>query len=288
MPEVFPAWDKLPKEAGPGDEVFGRRLRTVKALRSRTPPRFVVAPIQAFLQPVPTVEVLARSSRTAPGRRLEPGRGADRLAGREGDDPGRGGRGRRRVQPPRRHPRRLPARRLRPDPRRVLRRRGRVDPPVRRRDPALARQGRVGRPDRRPPLRRRRPLQLRPRRRRLPRRGLGRPGRAERPPRGGPPLPRPGRRPQGAVHGRIDLRQADQASVDRPLDPLGRLAGGDLPPPDRVDRAVLGRADQGQGGAGRGLGRRPGPDRLPQRGRGRAARARSSPRPRSPGRAGSN
>ena len=33
MPEVFPAWDKLPKEAGPGDEVFGRRLRVVKALR---------------------------------------------------------------------------------------------------------------------------------------------------------------------------------------------------------------------------------------------------------------
>src|SRR5271155_2214959 len=54
IPEVFPAWDKLPKEAGPGDEVFGRRLRVVKALRSETPPRFVVAPIQAFLQPVPT------------------------------------------------------------------------------------------------------------------------------------------------------------------------------------------------------------------------------------------
>ena len=53
----------MPKEAGPGDEVFGRRLRTVKALRSSTPPRFVVAPIQAFLQPVPTTETLERSSR---------------------------------------------------------------------------------------------------------------------------------------------------------------------------------------------------------------------------------
>ena len=63
MPEIFPAWDRLPKEAGPGDEVFGRRLRVVKALRSEVPPRFVVAPIQAFLQPVPTPEILARSSR---------------------------------------------------------------------------------------------------------------------------------------------------------------------------------------------------------------------------------
>ncbi len=67
MPEVFPAWDKLPKEAGPGDEVFGRRLRTIKALRSSSPPRFVVAPIQAFLQPVPTVEVLERDRRGRSG-----------------------------------------------------------------------------------------------------------------------------------------------------------------------------------------------------------------------------
>jgi transcription-repair coupling factor (superfamily II helicase) len=63
-PELLPAWEKLPREAGPGDEVFGRRLRTIKALGSSAPPRFVVAPIQAFLQPVPTAEVLARSSKT--------------------------------------------------------------------------------------------------------------------------------------------------------------------------------------------------------------------------------
>ena len=62
-PEVFPSWEKLPKEAGPGDEVFGRRLRVVKALRGANPPRFVVAPIQAFLQPVPTAEVLAKASK---------------------------------------------------------------------------------------------------------------------------------------------------------------------------------------------------------------------------------
>ena len=64
MPEVFPSWEKLPEEAGPGDEIFGRRLRILKALRGATPPRFVVAPIQAFLQPVPTPEALARASRT--------------------------------------------------------------------------------------------------------------------------------------------------------------------------------------------------------------------------------
>jgi len=62
-PEVFPAWEKLPREAGPSDEVFGRRLRVVKALRGPDPPRFVVAPMQAFLQPVPTAESLAEASR---------------------------------------------------------------------------------------------------------------------------------------------------------------------------------------------------------------------------------
>src|SRR5690349_19176213 len=30
--EVFPAWDRLPKEAGPGDEIFGRRVRVAKRL----------------------------------------------------------------------------------------------------------------------------------------------------------------------------------------------------------------------------------------------------------------
>ncbi|HEX8201393.1 MAG TPA: transcription-repair coupling factor, partial [Isosphaeraceae bacterium] len=62
-PEVFPAWDRLPREAGPADEVFGRRLRVIKRLAGAAPPRFVVAPMQALLQPVPTPEVLARTSR---------------------------------------------------------------------------------------------------------------------------------------------------------------------------------------------------------------------------------
>ncbi len=63
-PEVFPAWDRLPREAGAGDEVFGRRLRVVRRLAGPSPPRFVVAPLQALVQPVPTAEALARSSRT--------------------------------------------------------------------------------------------------------------------------------------------------------------------------------------------------------------------------------
>ncbi len=63
-PEVFPAWERLPREAGPGDEVFGRRLRVVNAWAGDAPPRFVLTTMQALLQPVPKPEVLARSSRT--------------------------------------------------------------------------------------------------------------------------------------------------------------------------------------------------------------------------------
>jgi len=65
-PEIFPAWDRLPKEAeaAGGDEVFGRRLRVVKRLVGPSPPKVVVAPLQALLQPVPTAEALARTSRT--------------------------------------------------------------------------------------------------------------------------------------------------------------------------------------------------------------------------------
>jgi transcription-repair coupling factor (superfamily II helicase) len=62
-PEVLPAWDRLPREAGPGDEVFGRRLRVAKAMASDSPPRYVVAPFQALLQPLPKPELIARGSR---------------------------------------------------------------------------------------------------------------------------------------------------------------------------------------------------------------------------------
>ncbi len=67
-PEVFPAWDRLPREAATVgsavDEVQGRRLRVARRLGGKLPPRFVVAPIQALLQPLPTPEALARNERT--------------------------------------------------------------------------------------------------------------------------------------------------------------------------------------------------------------------------------
>jgi len=65
-PEVFPAWDRTPGEAAAavGDEAFGRRLRVVKRLRGNLPPKVVVAPLQALMQPVPTAEALAETSRT--------------------------------------------------------------------------------------------------------------------------------------------------------------------------------------------------------------------------------
>ena len=63
VPEVFPAWEKLPREPSAADEVFGRRLRVLKRLGAANPPRLVVAPFQAMLQPVPKPEALARMSR---------------------------------------------------------------------------------------------------------------------------------------------------------------------------------------------------------------------------------
>jgi transcription-repair coupling factor (superfamily II helicase) len=64
VPEVFPAWEKLPRELSATDEVFGRRMRVLKKLGGPSPPKLVVAPFQATLQPVPNPEALARMSRT--------------------------------------------------------------------------------------------------------------------------------------------------------------------------------------------------------------------------------
>ncbi len=63
-PEVFPAWDLLPREIEPSDEIFGQRLRIAKRVGSETPPRLVVAPMQAILQPVPRRDHLLRKTRT--------------------------------------------------------------------------------------------------------------------------------------------------------------------------------------------------------------------------------
>jgi transcription-repair coupling factor (superfamily II helicase) len=64
VPDVLPAWDRLPRETGGSDEVLGRRIRVIKRLGGAAPARFVVAPLQALLQPVPTTTALLRSSRT--------------------------------------------------------------------------------------------------------------------------------------------------------------------------------------------------------------------------------
>ncbi len=64
VPEVFPAWEKTPREVSALDEVFGRRMRALKRLSGPSPPRLVVAPFQAMLQPVPPLESLSRMSRT--------------------------------------------------------------------------------------------------------------------------------------------------------------------------------------------------------------------------------
>ena len=159
-----------------------------------------------------------------------------------------------------------------PGPHRVLRRRGRVDPPLRRRDPALARP--LGLGHARPPA---------------PRSTATDPPTSATPPTSSPRGPgsrwssrttcarRAATTSAGSTtragSSRVEstLRPADPASLDHPLDARRRLAGDDLPPPGRERRAVLGRADQGQGRARRRRGGRPRPDRLPQRGRGRAA-----------------
>jgi transcription-repair coupling factor (superfamily II helicase) len=61
---TFPAWESTPGEQLLADEVFGQRLRLLKALDSSSPPRIIVTSIQALLQPVPSREQLAASTRT--------------------------------------------------------------------------------------------------------------------------------------------------------------------------------------------------------------------------------
>ena len=146
-------------------------------------------------------------------RRARPRR-AGRLAGGERLQAGRGGRDARRVQPPRRHPRRVLARRRRPGPARVLRRRGRVDPHVLAADAAEpGDEGEIV------VLARRRTAHAEPTRRRsaglltdyLPPGAWVVAGRAGRPAEQGKALPRAGRRPDRAVHRRGHVRAAHAA-----------------------------------------------------------------------------
>ena len=52
-PLNFPAWDNLPTGDTALDEVAGQRLRALRQMEGRPPPRLVIATIQALIQPVP-------------------------------------------------------------------------------------------------------------------------------------------------------------------------------------------------------------------------------------------
>ncbi len=51
--QPFPPLEHLPEESPQPDEVFAQRLRVLKQLRTVSPPKLVIGPIQALLQPVP-------------------------------------------------------------------------------------------------------------------------------------------------------------------------------------------------------------------------------------------
>ena len=61
---IFPAWESWPREATATDAVWGARLRALRAIRSETPPRVIVTCGPALIQPVPSQEEIAASTRT--------------------------------------------------------------------------------------------------------------------------------------------------------------------------------------------------------------------------------
>lgn len=67
-PVVFPAWETLPREVSSKDAVFGTRLRTLELIESSAPPKVIITPFPALLQPVP-----ARVDRQAGTRLLKAG-----------------------------------------------------------------------------------------------------------------------------------------------------------------------------------------------------------------------
>ncbi|HEY7327100.1 MAG TPA: transcription-repair coupling factor [Gemmataceae bacterium] len=72
-PVVFPAWDDFRQEASLAvDEIAGQRLRLLKQLEGRNPPRLVLTTLQALIQPVPD-----RSQLAATRRRLRSSESAD-------------------------------------------------------------------------------------------------------------------------------------------------------------------------------------------------------------------
>jgi transcription-repair coupling factor (superfamily II helicase) len=65
-PVIFPAWETRAAELG-ADEVHGQRLRVLKLLQRAEPQRLILTTLQAVMQPVPTRQLLERSSRRLQG-----------------------------------------------------------------------------------------------------------------------------------------------------------------------------------------------------------------------------
>jgi transcription-repair coupling factor (superfamily II helicase) len=63
VPAIFPAWESWPPEGSVADAVGGARLRVLRALASDKPPRVIVTSGPALMQPVPSREEIAASSR---------------------------------------------------------------------------------------------------------------------------------------------------------------------------------------------------------------------------------
>jgi transcription-repair coupling factor (superfamily II helicase) len=72
-PVLFPAWDDFRSDDSLRvDEIAGQRLRLLKQLESRNPPRLVLTTLQALIQPVPD-----RAQLAATRRRLQTAQSAD-------------------------------------------------------------------------------------------------------------------------------------------------------------------------------------------------------------------
>ncbi len=64
VPAIFPAYESWPPESSATDAVGGTRLRLLRALSRDKPPRVIVTSGPAVMQPVPSRELMAASSRT--------------------------------------------------------------------------------------------------------------------------------------------------------------------------------------------------------------------------------
>ncbi len=72
-PVIFPAWETLPKDQSVKDAVFGARLRVLEQLESPTPPKVIITPFPALLQPVPSAAHRQAGTRTLKvGEEIDP------------------------------------------------------------------------------------------------------------------------------------------------------------------------------------------------------------------------